>query len=126
MRNFKELTIWQNSIKIVKAIYRHCNSLPNEEKYGLKSQIQRASISIPSNIAEGCSRSSELEFKHYLEIALGSAFEVETQLIIIQELNMIQENELLETFDELNKLQKMLNNFIGKIKQNTENPKPKS
>ena len=69
--------------------------LPNEEKFGLKSQICRAAVSIPSNIAEGSSRNSEIDFKRYLEIALGSAFELETQLIIIQELHLAPEEKLL-------------------------------
>ncbi len=63
--------------------------LPVEEKYGLRSQICRSAVSIPSNIAEGCSRNSQIDFKRFLEIALGSSFELETQLIIIEELSLI-------------------------------------
>tara|TARA_R110000868_G_scaffold71206_1_gene208824 strand:+ start:101 stop:355 length:255 start_codon:yes stop_codon:yes gene_type:complete len=82
MRDFKKLEIWKNGITIVKFVYSLVQKLPNEEKFGLKSQISRAAVSDPSNIAEGCSRNSEVEFKRFLEIALGSLFEVETQLII--------------------------------------------
>ena len=74
MRNFKKLEIWRNGIDIVKTIYYLSDKLPSEEKFGLRSQITRAAISIPSNIAEGCSRSSEKEFKRFLEIAMGSLF----------------------------------------------------
>lgn len=84
MRNFRTLDIWKNGIEIVKQIYALCDKLPSEEKFGLKSQITRASVSIPSNIAEGCSRNSDIEFKRFLEIAMGSLFETETQLIISQ------------------------------------------
>ena len=80
MRNFRELKIWQKGIDIVVEIYVLTALLPAEEKYGLKSQLQRAVISIPSNIAEGCSRESDPDFKKFLEYAIGSAFEIETSL----------------------------------------------
>ncbi|PLX22578.1 MAG: diversity-generating retroelement protein bAvd family protein, partial [Marinilabiliales bacterium] len=67
MRNFRELNIWKEAVILVKEIYRLSNQLPEEEKYGLKSQICRAAVSIPSNIAEGASRNSEIEFKRFLE-----------------------------------------------------------
>lgn len=82
MRDFKKLEIWKNGITIVKHVYSLVQKLPSEEKFGLKSQLSRAAVSVPSNIAEGCSRNSEVEFKRFLEISLGSLFEVETQLII--------------------------------------------
>ena len=86
MRNFRNLNIWKNGIKIAKSIYKLSASLPKSEKCGLKSQICRAAVSVPSNIAEGCSRSSEMEYKRFLEFSIGSLFELETQLIIIMEL----------------------------------------
>ncbi|RED48867.1 four helix bundle protein [Seonamhaeicola aphaedonensis] len=91
MRDFRKLDIWKNGIELVKQIYQLSNKLPSEEKFGLRSQITRAAVSVPSNIAEGCSRNSEVEFKRFLEIAIGSLFEVETQLIIVQELKFIEE-----------------------------------
>ena len=84
--------------------------------FGLKSQITRAAVSIPSNIAEGCSRNSEIEFKRFLEIAMGSLFEVETQLIIVQELNLINPEELKEIFELIEKEGKMVNGLINTIK----------
>ena len=89
MRNFRNLNIWQQGIELVTYVYEVAAQLPKEEKYGIASQICRASVSIPSNIAEGCSRNSDIEYKRFLEIALGSAFELETQLVIIQKLKTI-------------------------------------
>jgi four helix bundle protein len=120
MRNFRELTVWQDSIILVKQIYEFSKRLPREETYGLKNQIQRASVSIPSNIAEGCSRSSEIEFKRFLEIAIGSSFELETQLIIIQELEMIPEIEIEKKLKDIHILQRKLNSFITKLRTNTK------
>ena len=118
MRNFRELTIWQNSIKLVKKTYEFSKFLPKEETFGLKSQIQRASVSIPSNIAEGCSRSSNLEFKRFLEIAIGSAFELETQLLIIRELNLTTDIDINTNIESIHQLQRQLNSFISKLKMN--------
>jgi len=105
MRNFRNYEIWKECIEIVKIVYSISSLLPKEEKFGICSQIQRAAVSIPSNIAEGCSRNSEIEFKRFLEIALGSAFEIETQLLIISELKMIDEKEINNTISRLNSLQ---------------------
>lgn len=77
MRNFRKLDIWKNGIKIVEHVYELSDKLPSEEKFGLKSQITRAAVSIPSNIAEGCTRNSEIEFKRYLEIAIGSLYTID-------------------------------------------------
>ncbi len=92
--------------------------LPVEEKYGLRSQICRCAVSIPSNIAEGCSRSSQVDFKRFLEIALGSSFELETQLIIIEELSILTTEDIEEILDSLAKEQKMINSLITKLKAN--------
>ncbi|MBT0607880.1 four helix bundle protein [Aequorivita echinoideorum] len=116
MRNFRELEIWKNGIFIVEKIYEISVKLPIDERFGLKSQITRAAISIPSNIAEGCSRNSEIEFKRFLEIAMGSLFEVETQLTICIRLDFLQETELNDLFQILNSEAKMINSLITKIK----------
>ena len=118
MRNFRKLKIWEQGIVLVKEIYKIAQKLPTEEKFGLKSQITRAAISIPSNIAEGCSRNSEIEFKRFLELAIGSLFEVETQLIIIQELNLINSEELKSVFELINNESRMINGLITKLKAN--------
>ena len=120
MRNFRSLNIWKEGIELVKRIYKLAELLPPEEKFGLKSQICRAAVSVPSNIAEGCARNSEIEFKRFLEIAIGSSFELETQLIIISELEFVSIDNINSIFELLNHEQKMINNFISKIRTNSK------
>ena len=117
MRNFRKLKIWEQGIVLVKKVYKIAQKLPSDEKFGLKSQITRAAVSVPSNIAEGSSRNSEIEFKRFLEIAIGSLFEIETQLIIIQELNLIPSDELKDIFELIEKEGKMINGLINTIKK---------
>ncbi len=105
MRNFRELEIWKDSIEIVKAIYSLTKELPDIEKYGLISQMNRCSVSIPSNIAEGCSKDSQKDFVRYLQIALGSTFELETQIVICKELGYLNNSETL-ILEDIIKLQK--------------------
>jgi four helix bundle protein len=116
MRNYRELEIWKNGITIVEKIYEISAKLPDDERFGLRSQITRASVSIPSNIAEGCSCNSEIEFKRFLEIAMGSLFEVETQLTICERLGFFDRNDLNEILLLLSKEAKMINSLITKIK----------
>ena len=107
MKDFKKLIVWQKSIKLVKEVYTVTKKLPKEELYGLTSQVRRAAVSIPSNIAEGSGKGNK-EFNHYLNISKGSSFELETQFIIIKELDFTS----TETFNEINahiiEIQKML------------------
>ncbi|RKE98909.1 four helix bundle protein [Ichthyenterobacterium magnum] len=116
MRDFRKLEIWKNGIELVKQVYQLSNKLPSEEKFGLRSQLTRASVSVPSNIAEGCSRNSEIEFKRFLEISMGSLFEVNTPLIIAQELSFIKKDELEAIFSLIQKEARMINSLISKIK----------
>jgi four helix bundle protein len=90
--------------------------LPEEEKFGLKTQLCRAAVSVPSNIAEGSSSNSEIEYKRFLEITMGSLFELETQLIIIQELCFIPEEKINKVLELVHVEQKMINNLITKLK----------
>lgn len=84
--NFRELSSWKVSFDLVKDIYLICRELPDEEKFGLKSQLQRCAVSIPSNIAEGSGRTTDKEFIYFLNIAVSSAYELETQLLICSDL----------------------------------------
>jgi four helix bundle protein len=116
MRDFRKLQIWNDGIEQVVSTYSVTKAFPAEEKFGLCSQMQRASVSIPSNIAEGCSRNSDIEFKRFLEIAIGSAFELETQTIIAQRLGYISQGSLDAELKSVNELQRMINGLISKIK----------
>ncbi|ARN77411.1 four helix bundle protein [Nonlabens spongiae] len=107
--NFRKLNIWKEGIQVVKETYAMTKVFPKEERFGLSSQLQRSAVSIPSNIAEGTSRSRNRHFRQYLETALGSAFEWETQLIVSFEVNYLSR----ETFDHLSeKIQKIQNQII--------------
>ena len=116
MRNFRTLNIWQQGIQLVVDVYALSEQLPHEEKYGLKSQICRAVVSIPSNIAEGSSRPSEIEYRRFLEIAFGLAFELETQLMIIQKLRLVSSDQIEYLKNFLDVEQKMINGLITKLK----------
>lgn len=91
MHNFKELKVWQASMKVSKQIFEITRSFPPDERFTLVSQMMRSAISIPSNIAEGCGRKSGKELNQYLNISLGSSFELETQLILAKEFNYVSE-----------------------------------
>jgi four helix bundle protein len=110
--NFRKLEIWIQSMNVVKDVYEVIALFPVDERFGLKSQMSRCAISVPSNIAEGSSRSSIKEFSHFLDIALGSSFELETQLIISQDLFQIDNSLLIE---KCQNLQRMITGFKQKI-----------
>ena len=117
MRNFRELEIWKRSFELVTVIYEHSDKLPNDERFGLKSQIRRSAVSIPSNIAEACSRRTNKEFARFLEIAIGSAFELETQLLIANRVKMLNEQKTNTIIGELNQIQRMINAFHSSLKK---------
>ena len=116
MHKFKELKIWQKSIELVTEIYKVTINFPDKERFGLISQINRASVSIPSNIAEGAGRNSTKEFIHFLSIAHASSYETETQLIISHNLNYLSKNDLDILTDRINEWQKMSYSFQLKLK----------
>lgn len=115
MHNFRKLTIWLNAMILAKEVYKTTSTFPKEEKYGLVSQINRCSVSVPSNIAEGSSRSSNKEFSHYIKISLGSLFELETQLILSNEFGIINGEQLGLITTKIVLLQKMLSRFIKSL-----------
>ncbi|MFY0594177.1 four helix bundle protein [Roseivirga sp.] len=104
MHKYKELEIWKKSISLTKQIYLITSSFPSEEKFGLKSQINRASVSIASNIAEGAGRNSNKEFNQFLGIAIGSMHEVETQIIIAFEVGYLQKELRDKVCDQVTQL----------------------
>lgn len=116
MHKYKELKVWQKSIELVTEVYKVTASFPDKERFGLISQINRASVSIPSNIAEGAGRNSTKEFLHFLSIAHASSYETETQLIISKNLNYLTINELDVLVEKISEWQKMSYSFQSKLK----------
>jgi four helix bundle protein len=119
MRDFRKLEIWKDSILYCQSIYKYVKYLPEDEKYGLVMQMKRAVVSIPSNIAEGC-RGTNKELRHFINIALGSSFELETQIEITKLISNIGPKESNDLISELNSLQKRINAFRNSIKLKTK------
>jgi len=113
MKTHKDLEIWKMGLDVVEFIYQITGAFPKEEQFGLTSQLRRAAVSIPSNIAEGAARNSKREYLQYLYISLGSLAEVETQLLIAKRLGYMLNDDILEQIEHL---RRMLLNFIKYIK----------
>lgn len=109
MHNFKELKVWKMSIELSKLIFETTRTFPSEHKFGLSNQLFRCAVSIPSNIAEGCGRKSDKELKQFVSISLGSSFELETQIIIAEEVNLITNEQFEIINNKIIEIQKMLN-----------------
>jgi four helix bundle protein len=118
MRNFRNYKVWIGSMDLVKIVYQITSEFPHSEKFGLISQVRRSAISIPSNIAEGAGRKSEKEFLRFLEISTGSAFELETQLLLAEGLGYLRKESSNMIFNHLGKIQKQLNTLQVKISKN--------
>jgi four helix bundle protein len=117
IRSYKDLLVWQKGIKIVSLIYQLVKSFPKEELYALISQLKRASVSVPSNIAEGYGRNTDKFFSHILNISRGSLFEIETQLLIANELGFITDQNLYkEILSQIEEESKMINAFSKTLK----------
>lgn len=111
MHRFKNLEIWKASRILCATIYEVTSNFPENEKFGLTNQLRRASVSVPSNIAEGCSRSSNKDLSRFLEISIGSLYEIETQLLISFDLGYLNEEKLDKTISEIEIILKMIINF---------------
>jgi len=114
--NFKKLKIWQDSIALVTDSYKLTKMFPDFEQFNLISQMNRCALSIPSNIAEGSSKSTNRHFNQYLETSLGSAFEWETQLIVSYNEKYLDKNKFDELENKILQIQKMLGSFIDNLK----------
>jgi four helix bundle protein len=115
MKDFKKLLIWQKGIELMEETYRLATLLPHEEKYGLRSQLTRAAVSIVLNIAEGSAKASKKEYKYYLETSLGSAFEPETVLLVTERLDLMEDKVISRVMSEVLREQRKINGFINKI-----------
>ena len=108
MRPHEKLEVWNRAVEFVVTIYKVTTELPKEEKFGLISQVRRAAVSIPANIAEGAARQSTKEFSHFLAIAQGSASELETELLIAERLGYLDSGIYKEMYNELNTIARMI------------------
>ena len=119
MQNFKELKVWRKAHRIVLSIYLQTVGFPAEEKFGLTSQIRRAAVSIPANIAEGSVRSSDADFARFLHIALGSASEVDYYLLLARDLRFWKDETYQALDAELQEIKRMLAALITRVKPTT-------
>ncbi len=115
VRSYRDLKIWQKGIELVKAVYALTRTFPKHETYALADQLRRSSVSVPSNIAEGQARQHTGEFRRFLYIALGSAAEVDTQIVIAQELGYISEQEAAVIQQLVVEIRKMTYTLISRL-----------
>ncbi len=116
MRDFKELKVWQKGHQLALAVYETTASFPRDERYGLTSQIRRAAISIPANIAEGCDRGGNAELARFLYIAMGSASELEYHLLLAHDLQFLADTGYQRLSEGVVEVKRMLASFIQKLK----------
>ncbi|HKK45609.1 MAG TPA: four helix bundle protein [Balneolaceae bacterium] len=115
MRDFKKLSVWEKSHKLVLSIYKSTSTYPKQELYGLISQMRRSASSIPYNIAEGCGRNSQPQFARFLNIAFGSASELEYQVILSKDLGFIDNNKSKELNENITEIKRMLFSLLQKV-----------
>ncbi len=115
MHNFRKLDIWTKSMNLVTEIYQLTNTFPNHERFGLMSQMQRAAVSIPTNIAEGSAKTSNKDFAQFLEISIGSLLELETEITIALNLKYIDSLIFENIQNKIIELQKMITGFKNKL-----------
>lgn len=121
MHNFRNLQIWKDAMDLAQEVYEVTETIPTKETYGIISQMTRAAVSIPSNIAEG-SRRSEKDFAHFLSIALGSLFELNTQIMLSERIGYIDNNQSLALQDKADKLQMMISGFKRRLEKGGYEP----
>jgi four helix bundle protein len=117
MKSYKELNVWKKSFELVHSVYRVTRVFPREELFALVSQMRRAAISIPSNIAEGCSRKTTREYIQFVQIAFGSAAELETQIALAKELGYLSDEEFGHLNSKTHEVLKMLNGLLSSLKR---------
>jgi four helix bundle protein len=116
IKTFRDLKIWQQSMELVTAIYKVTSKFPEEEKYGLTSQLRRSSVSIPSNISEGFGRNSQGDFKRFVNISMGSLFELQTQIEVARNLEFLSEEQSNTLYEDSREIERMMSSFIRTLK----------
>ena len=122
LKNYKELKVWQKAYQLCIVIYKITKGFPNEERYGLTSQIRRAAVSVPSNIAEGYGRKTTQEYIQSLYIAYGSHCELETQIMVSKDLGYIKSDDFQELQQEIGEVERMLKALIKSLQNKHSNP----
>lgn len=117
--NFKNLNVWKKSVDLAVKVYKTTKSFPSEEKFGITSQMRRASVSIPSNIAEGTAKSTSKSFVNSLDISLGESYELETQAIIANLVGLINDEEFQILDQDITEVQRMINGLISTVESNS-------
>ncbi|MGE5113993.1 MAG: four helix bundle protein [Acidobacteriaceae bacterium] len=117
MKNFRDMVVWQRSHQLTLGVYKATQKFPREELYGLISHLRRSSSSVPCNIAEGCGRRGNGEFHKFLQIAMGSASEVEYQLLLSYELGYVAETEYRDLSKDIVEVKKMLAGLIKRVEE---------
>lgn len=117
MHKLEDLKVWNKAMNVAVETYKLSADFPNEEKYGLTSQIRRSAVSVPSNIAEGAGRNSKGEFKQFLGIATGSSFELYTQLILSYRLNLVSVDSIKPILTKVIEIQKMNYSLIKSLEK---------
>lgn len=115
VKTFRDLLIWQKSMEFVVMVYENTSTFPDAEKFGLVSQLRRAAVSLPSNIAEGYGRKSPGELNRFLNISMGSLFEIQTQIEIANKLGFISNDSFTKLFDHSREIERMVSSFIKSI-----------
>ena len=118
MKDFRTLKVWEKSHALVLVVYKATQSFPKSELYGITSQIQRAAVSVPTNIAEGCGKDSDAELGRYFKIAMGSSSELEYLILLAHDLSYLADDQYNQLQVSLVEVRKMLNAFIQKLKAN--------
>ena len=118
MKDFRELKVWEKAHFLVLDIYKAAELFPRQELYSLTNQIQRAAVSIPANIAEGCGKNGDADFGRYLQIAMGSSSELEYLLLLAHDLNYLPDDSYQALSNQLVETRKMLNALIQHLKAN--------
>ncbi len=116
MKNFRDVKVWEKAHRLTLAIYRDTTTFPKDELYGLRSQMRRASVSIPTNIAEGCGRDGDKDFARFLQIAMGSASELEYHVLLARDLDLLKSRAYEALTGEIVEVKRMLASFIRKLR----------
>ncbi|SRR5258708_7220687 len=115
MKSFRDLKVWEKAHVLVLECYRLTRTFPKEELFGLVSQIRRAAVSVPANIAEGCARGSNADFQRFLQMAMGSASELEYHLVLSRDLNLLKNQDFEKAREQVEEVKRMLSALIRKI-----------